>query len=28
MTVVGETRVIPEDPLKACLRLRELFGTP
>jgi ATP adenylyltransferase len=28
MTVVGETRVIPEDPLKACLRLRELFATP
>ena len=27
MTVVGETRVIPEDPLKACLRLRELFRT-
>jgi len=26
MTVVGETRVIPEDPAKACARLRSLFG--
>lgn len=25
MTVVGETRVIPEDPVEACLRLRELL---
>ncbi len=25
MTVVGGTRVIPEDPLAACARLRELF---
>ena len=25
MTVVGETRVIPEDPAKACTRLRSLF---
>jgi len=25
MTVVGETRVIPEDPLQACRRLREFF---
>jgi ATP adenylyltransferase len=25
MTVVGETRVIPEDPAKACARLRSLF---
>jgi ATP adenylyltransferase len=25
MTVVGETRVIPEDPVEACLRLRELI---
>jgi ATP adenylyltransferase len=25
MTVVGETRVIPEDPVKACARLRSLF---
>jgi ATP adenylyltransferase len=25
MTVVGETRVIPEDPAKACVRLRSLF---
>jgi ATP adenylyltransferase len=26
MTVVGGTRVIPEDPVKACARLRSLFG--
>jgi ATP adenylyltransferase len=26
MTVVGETRVIPEDPVKACARLRALFA--
>jgi ATP adenylyltransferase len=26
MTVVGETRVIPEDPAEACLRLRKRFG--
>ncbi len=25
MTVVGETRVIPEDPVAACARLRERF---
>jgi ATP adenylyltransferase len=25
MTVVGQTRVIPEDPAKACARLRSLF---
>jgi ATP adenylyltransferase len=25
VTVVGETRVIPEDPAAACLRLRERF---
>ena len=25
MTVVGETRVIPEDPVKACARLRPYF---
>jgi ATP adenylyltransferase len=25
MTVVGQTRVIPEDLLQACARLRELF---
>ncbi len=25
MTVVGETRVIPEDPQRACARLREFF---
>jgi len=25
MTVVGETRVIPEDPAKACARLRSQF---
>jgi ATP adenylyltransferase len=25
MTVVGETRVIPEEPLQACARLRERF---
>jgi len=25
MTVVGDTRVIPEDPRQACLRLRALF---
>jgi len=24
--VVGETRVIPEDPAEACARLRSLFG--
>ena len=26
MTVVGETRVIPEDPAEACARLRPLFA--
>ncbi len=26
MTVVGETRVIPEDPRKACQRLRPFFA--
>lgn len=26
MTVVGETRVIPEDPAKACARLRPYFA--
>jgi ATP adenylyltransferase len=26
MTVVGETRVIPEDPAEACTRLRAHFG--
>lgn len=26
MTVVGETRVIPEDPAQACARLRSLFA--
>ena len=26
MTVVGETRVIPEDPVKACARLRSMFA--
>jgi ATP adenylyltransferase len=26
MTVVGETRVIPEDPAEACLRLRPYFA--
>jgi len=26
MTVVGETRVIPEDPAEACLRLRPHFA--
>lgn len=26
MTVVGDTRVIPEDPVKACTRLRSLFA--
>jgi ATP adenylyltransferase len=26
MTVVGETRVIPEDPQHACARLREAFA--
>lgn len=26
MTVVGETRVIPEDPKAACARLRPFFG--
>lgn len=26
MTVVGETRVIPEDPYKACARLRAFFA--
>ena len=25
MTVVGETRVVPDDPLKACQRLRAFF---
>jgi ATP adenylyltransferase len=25
MTVVGETRVIPEDPVAACARLREIW---
>jgi ATP adenylyltransferase len=25
MTVVGETRVLPEDPAEACLRLRKRF---
>jgi ATP adenylyltransferase len=25
MTVVGDTRVIPEDPVKACARLRPYF---
>jgi ATP adenylyltransferase len=25
MTVVGETRVIPEDPVEACVRLRQQF---
>ena len=25
MTVVGDTRVIPEDPVKACARLRPMF---
>jgi ATP adenylyltransferase len=25
MTAVGETRVIPEDPVQACARLRPLF---
>ena len=28
ISVLGETRVIPEDPLAACLRLRGLFGRP
>jgi ATP adenylyltransferase len=27
MSVVGETRVIPEDPAAACVRLRERFRT-
>ncbi len=26
MTVAGDTRVIPEDPAKACLRLRSYFA--
>jgi ATP adenylyltransferase len=26
VTVVGETRVIPEDPVEACARLRARFG--
>jgi len=26
ITVVGETRVIPEDPVKACARLRALLA--
>jgi len=26
MTVVGGTRLIPDDPLEACHRLRKLFG--
>jgi ATP adenylyltransferase len=26
MTVSGETRVLPEDPAEACLRLRKRFG--
>lgn len=26
MTVVGETRVVPEDPVEACARLRSRFG--
>jgi ATP adenylyltransferase len=25
MTTTAETRVIPEDPVRACARLRELF---
>jgi ATP adenylyltransferase len=25
MTAVGETRVIPEDPVQACARLRPFF---
>ena len=28
MSVLGETRVIPEDPLQACRRLREQFAEP
>jgi ATP adenylyltransferase len=28
MTVVGETRVIPEDPAQACLKLRPHFAEP
>jgi ATP adenylyltransferase len=28
MSVLGETRVIPEDPLEACRRLRARFATP
>ncbi len=28
MTVVGGTRVIPDDPQQACLRLRPYFGRP
>jgi ATP adenylyltransferase len=28
MSVLGETRVIPEDPVQACLRLRGLFERP
>jgi ATP adenylyltransferase len=27
MTVVGETRVIPEDPAAACVRLRPYFAS-
>jgi ATP adenylyltransferase len=26
MTVIGETRVIPEEPAQACLRLRPYFA--
>jgi ATP adenylyltransferase len=26
MTVVGQTRVIPEDPVAACARLRAIFS--
>jgi ATP adenylyltransferase len=28
LSVVGETRVIPEDPREACLRLRRFFERP
>lgn len=28
ISVLGETRVIPEDPLQACRRLREFFAAP